>query len=52
MLTCEDFVVFLPERFSPLSKVAVEHISKGNFKFVNQRTAGDNYALNFYQEEE
>jgi len=50
MLTCEDFVVFLPENFSSLSKLAVEE--KGNFKFVKKRTAGDNYTLNYYQEEE
>jgi len=50
MLTCEDFVVFLPERFNSLSKAALEHVAQGDFKFEKLRGDGDNYILKFYQE--
>jgi len=52
MLTCEDFVVFLPERFSSLPPKAVKHIATGGYKLIKRQSEGDNYTLNFYNEEE
>jgi len=50
MITCKDFVAFLPERFNSLSKTALEHVAQGDFKFVKLRSDGDNYTLKSYQE--
>jgi len=50
MITCKDFVVFLPERFNSLSKTALEHVAQGDFKSVKLGGDGDNYTLKFYQE--
>jgi len=47
MLTSEEFVVFLPERFSTLQSKAVEHIATGGYKLVKLKSEGDNYTLNF-----
>jgi len=45
-------VVFLPERLSSLPPKAVEHIATGGYKLIKQQSEGDNYTLNFYNEEE
>jgi len=50
MLTCEEFVVFLPERFSTLQPKAVEHIATGGYKLVKLKSEGDYYTLNFCNE--
>jgi len=52
MLTCEEFVVFLPERFSTLQPKAVEHIATWGYKLVKLKSEGDNYTLNFCNEEQ
>jgi len=52
MLTCEEFVVFLPERFSTLQPKAFEHIATGGYKLVKLKSEGDNYTLNFCNEEQ
>jgi len=50
MLTFEDFVVFLPERFSTLTSKAVEHMATEGYKLVKLKSEGDNYILNFCNE--
>jgi len=51
LLTCKDFVVFLPERFSSLPPKAVEHIASGGYKLIKHQSEGDNYTINLYIEE-